>query len=105
MADAGWQSDTRYVESFIRNRISQGYGPLRIESELEVSGVARALIRDSLAAAEVDWKQLAIEVWSRKFGAAPANAAEWQKQFRYLAGRGFDAGHIRAALKGDLVED
>jgi regulatory protein len=98
MTDAGWQSDSRYVDSFIRNRVSQGYGPLR-------SGVVRSLIRESLASAQVDWKELAQEAWARKFGAAPATAAEWQKQFRFLAGRGFDAGQIRYVLKGQFAED
>ena len=105
MAEAGWQSDVRYVESFIRNRISQGHGPLRIESELEASGVARSLIREALASAEVDWMELAVEVWSRKFGSPPAGASEWQKQYRFLAGRGFEASQIRAALKGEPPEE
>jgi regulatory protein len=105
MTEAGWQSDARYVESFIRNRITQGYGPLRIEAELEASGVASTLIRETLAAVDVDWQQLAVEVWSRKFGAAPRGAAEWQKQYRHLAGRGFEAGQIRAALKAEPPDD
>lgn len=105
MTEAGWQSDSRYVDSFIRNRVSQGYGPLRIESELESSGVARSLIRECLASAGVDWKEIAVEVWARKFGQPPASAAEWQKQFRFLAGRGFDAGQIRHVLKGQFADD
>src|SRR6185295_823724 len=39
VADAaadGWQSDTRYAEMLVRSRISQGFGPMRIEAELRV---------------------------------------------------------------------
>lgn len=103
LAAAGWQSDARYVESMIRQRIGQGYGPLRIESELQQAGVARALIRESLAAAEADWSVLAQETWARRYRAAPTDAAEWQRQYRFLAGRGFDAAHIRGVLKADFI--
>jgi regulatory protein len=101
---SGWQSDARYVESFVRNRVAQGYGPLRIEAELAAAGVARDLVRGSLDAVAVDWKQLAVDVRERKFGAAPAAAAEWQKQYRHLAGRGFDSAQIRAALRDEPPE-
>lgn len=101
LAQVGWQSDERYVRSLVRSRIAQGFGPLRIESELEGAGVADALVRESLAAAEADWKALAVEVHARKFGQPPKNGAEWQKQYRHLAGRGFEPEQIYAALKGE----
>lgn len=106
LAQVGWQSDERYVRSLVRSRVAQGFGPLRIESELEGAGVADALVRESLAAAAADWKALAAEVHARKFGHAPKNGAEWQKQYRHLAGRGFEPEQIYAALKGEPpVED
>jgi regulatory protein len=105
LTKAGWQSDARYVESFVRNRIQQACGPLRIEAELEAAGVTRELIRETLASAEVDWKELAAAVWARKFGTPPRGASDWQKQYRYLAGRGFDPSQIRAALKGEPPEE
>ena len=101
LAQVGWQSDERYVRSLVRSRIAQGYGPLRIEAELEGAGVAEALVRESLAAAEADWKALAAQVQSRRFGHAPKSGAEWQKQYRHLAGRGFEPEQIYAVLKGE----
>jgi regulatory protein len=101
LAQVGWQSDERYVRSLVRSRIAQGYGPLRIEAELEGAGVAEALVRESLAAAEADWKALAAQVQSRRFGHAPKSGAEWQKQYRHLAGRGFESEQIYAVLKGE----
>ncbi|HWY26269.1 MAG TPA: regulatory protein RecX, partial [Nevskia sp.] len=101
LAQVGWQSDERYVRSLVRTRVAQGFGPLRIESELEGAGVADSLIRASLAAAEADWKALAVEIHARKFRHAPKNGPEWQKQYRHLAGRGFDTEQIYAALKGE----
>lgn len=99
LAQVGWQSDERYVRSLVRSRIAQGFGPLRITAELEGAGVADSLVRESLAAAETDWKALAIQLHARKFGHAPKSGAEWQKQYRHLAGRGFDSEQIYAALK------
>ncbi|MCH9828269.1 MAG: recombination regulator RecX [Gammaproteobacteria bacterium] len=100
LADDGWQSDQRYAESMVRQRVMQGYGPLRIEAELEQSGVDSALVRAAFAEVECDWLQLAYETHARRF-APPGNAKEWQKQYSYLRMRGFQSDHIRSVLKGD----
>ena len=99
LARSGWQSDTRYVQSLVRTRVAQGFGPLRIESELENAGVADGLIREIMVAVDADWKALAVELHARKFGQVPQTGPEWQKQYRHLAGRGFEAEQIYAALK------
>ena len=99
LARSGWQSDTRYVQSLVRTRVAQGFGPLRIESELEGAGVADSLIRQTLVEVDADWKALAVELHTRKFGRIPQTGPEWQKQYRHLAGRGFEAEQIYAALK------
>lgn len=94
-----WQSDARYAEMLVRTRVAGGYGPVRIEAELEVAGVPSDAIRSALEAAAVDWNQQAAAVHAKKFGHAPKNSAERAKQYRYLQGRGFDSGQISAALK------
>jgi regulatory protein len=100
-AGADWQSDARYAEMLVRTRVANGYGPVRIEAELEVAGVASEHIRAALDAAQVDWHELAAQVHAKKFGALPESSAERARQYRYLQGRGFDASQISAALKGD----
>ena len=99
LARSGWQSDTRYVQSLVRPRVAQGFGPLRIESELEGAGVADSLIRQALTEVDADWKALAVDLHARKFGRIPQTGPEWQKQYRHLAGRGFEAEQIYAALR------
>lgn len=37
----GYQSDGRFVENYIRVRIHQGYGPLKIRQELKNKGIIR----------------------------------------------------------------
>lgn len=100
-ASEGWQDDARYAETLVRVRVGQGYGPLRIEAELEVAGVAAEHIRAALEAAGVDWRELALQQHAKKFGAPPRSSAERARQYRYLQGRGFDASQIGAALKGE----
>lgn len=101
VTDAGYQSDPRYAEMLVRSRISQGYGPVRIEAELELAGLPGDEIRAALDTAEVDWRELAVAAHEKKFGAPPRSSAERAKQYRFLQGRGFDASQIAAALKGD----
>jgi regulatory protein len=96
----GWQSDARYVELVVRSRIAQGCGPLRIEAELQEAGVADAAVREALHSTDADWNMLAAEARTRRFSTLPKKASDWQKQYRYLAGRGFEASQIYFALKG-----
>lgn len=100
-----WQSDARYAGMLVRSRVSQGYGPVRIEAELEVAGVPSAQIREALDQAEVDWLELARKVHGRKFDGPPKSSAERARQYRYLQGRGFDGGQIAAVLKGAAPAD
>lgn len=105
LADRGWQSDARYAEMLVRSRVAQGYGRLYIEAELSVAGVPDAEAAAALDAADCDWNQIAADLHARKFGAAPQTLAERNRQYRYLAGRGFTAEQIRAAMKGAAPDE
>jgi len=105
MAQAGWQSDERYAEMLARNRMEQGYGPLRIRMELEAAGVDDAGIATALSELDVDWSARVLEVWRRRFKVPGNSAREWQQQYRFLASRGFSAEQVRSALKGSLDLD
>ena len=104
LASEGLQSDARYAESFVRSRIGQGKGPVRIRLELRERGLEPAAIEDAIGAAGADWFALASEVRVRKFGASPpADFPEKARQMRFLEYRGFDSAHIRSAVspRGD----
>lgn len=102
LVERGWQSDARYAEMLLRSRLHQGCGPLRIEHELAAASVPEAEVRAALQAAAVDWRAACVAAHARRFGPSPPDSpADWQKQYRFLAGRGFTAEQIRAALKGD----
>lgn len=99
LTQAGWQSDERFAETLARTRAEQGFGPLRIVAELESAGVPGALVRAALDNLDFDFRAQAQRMQRKHFGEVPARrGADWQKQYRYLAGRGFDGEQIRAAL-------
>jgi regulatory protein len=92
-------NDERVVESVLHRRSSK-LGSQRIKQELqakelEPEAVAQAL--DQLRASEVD---RAREVWRKKFGTPPKDAAERGKQMRFLASRGFGGDTIHRVVAG-----
>lgn len=101
LAEEGWQSDPRFAASRIQNRIAQGHGPIRIRAELRVAGLPEALIQEAMEAADCDWTALCMATHHRKFGRAPKDRAERQKQYNYLMQRGYDGEQIRAAMADD----
>lgn len=92
-------SDERFVEGFVDHHARRGQGPVRIRAELRQQGIADEAIDAALAAADVQWNELAAEVRRRKFGQSPPKTlAERAKQARFLQYRGFSADQVRAAL-------
>ncbi|MCC5855389.1 MAG: regulatory protein RecX [Idiomarina sp.] len=94
-----WQSEQRFCESFVRQRVLQSQGPLKIRSELNQRGVQNELIERVLAEAEIDWFALAVECLQRRFKRpAGSDRKEYARRQRFLASRGFLGDHIRAAM-------
>ena len=92
-------NEGRVVDSVL-NRRSAKLGTQRIKQELQAKGLepeAVAEAVDKLRASEVD---RAREVWRKKFGTPPADAAERGKQMRFLASRGFGGDTIHRVVAG-----
>ncbi|WOB08515.1 recombination regulator RecX [Piscinibacter gummiphilus] len=95
-------SEERFVESRIHVRAAR-YGNLRIKQELAQHGVAlSAEAAQQLKGSEAT---RAREVWARKFGQPPQDAAERARQMRFLAARGFSGEAIRRALQGGVDDE
>ena len=95
---AGLQSDQRFAANFVRSRISQGKGPVRMRSELGQRGIDDIGIVQAIEATGTDWYELACTVRLKKFGdARPADFKAKAKQMRFLQYRGFEHDHIKAA--------
>jgi regulatory protein len=95
----GLQDDDRFIESFIRSRVNQGKGPVRIRSELGQRGLDSGLIGQGLDEAGEDWYLLAEAVRQQKFGdEIPKDFKEKARQMRFLQYRGFEQSHIQACV-------
>jgi regulatory protein len=93
------QSETRFIESRIRARISQGKGPRWLLEELQEHGFPTHQIKLFLEQAEVCWFTLAAQVREQRFGSAlPDNFPDKAKQMRFLQYRGFDSEQIKKAM-------
>ena len=96
LADENLQSDARYAESFVRQRVSRGQGPFRIRGEMRQRGLDEAVIAAAIEGADVDWSGLAESVSRRKFGQGPPPDRKSRAQReRFLQYRGFAAEHYR----------
>jgi regulatory protein len=93
------QSDRRYAESFLRQRIDRGHGLLRIRQEMRQKGLPVALIDAALEAESPDWHGLAAETFRRKFGDLPADdIRDKARRSRFMQYRGFELEHYRHLL-------
>lgn len=100
LAAENFQSDARFAESFIRARISQGKGLVRIRNELQQRGVANLLIDEKITVAEVDWFALARQQRVKKFGDGVISDAKLKaKSMRFLLYRGFTQEQCRYAIE------
>jgi regulatory protein len=97
--------DARYTMNYVSYEAARGRGPLRIAAELKALELPVELIDTALAQGP-DWRVLAHEVRSGKFGLErPSDWTEKARQARFLQYRGFSSDHIRSALGADIDLD
>lgn len=102
----GWQSDQRFAEGFIRQRVESGYGPLKIQADMAQKGIHRDLTEQVLEEMDVNWLQRAVERYQRRFGQQPAvDDKEKARRHRHLAARGFYPGLVYEAAKIAVQEE
>lgn len=86
----GLQSDVRFAQGFMRQRIERGYGPLRVRQEMRERGLDDALINTIENELAPDWDALVEQLYQRKYGRTPvADARERGRRARFLQTRGF----------------
>nr|WP_281182048.1 regulatory protein RecX [Halofilum ochraceum] len=106
LAAEGLQSDERFANLFVEQRVARGDGPLKLRSALGERGVDRQIIDAALLPFEEEWTSLAREALERRFGvSAPATRAELSKRMRFLQGRGFPAGIVRRVTDYDNADE
>lgn len=94
------QSDARFVESYSRSRIRQGYGPVKIRQELKNKGIDSDLIQSELDKERDNWMSYALEVWQKKTrGQLDWSFNEIQKHQKFMLYRGFSMDTIIMVMK------
>nr|VFK41110.1 MAG: regulatory protein [Candidatus Kentron sp. SD]VFK41946.1 MAG: regulatory protein [Candidatus Kentron sp. SD] len=92
-------SDTRFTENFVRQRIANGYGPIRIRHELRQRGIDEDTIMQFLLHEEDNWTDRILDVRRKRFGISePKDYRDRVCQVRFLLYRGFAGEHIRKVL-------
>ncbi|WP_417250993.1 recombination regulator RecX [Castellaniella sp.] len=99
-----WQSDARYARAYA-HRTAARQGARRIMGALRQQGLSDTQLADIQENLQATEPQRAQEVWQRKFGALPADARDYARQYRFLAGRGFSSGVISRLLSGRGIDD
>ena len=120
LAAENLQSDARYAESLLRQRLDRGYGPVRIRQEMRERGVAQERMLAALEAVDPDWYEAATLAFQRKFGPACAlqpedpgespschsrreaqqlRLKEKARRMRFMQYRGFLPEHFRHLLE------
>jgi regulatory protein len=95
----GFISEARVAQSVLHRRAGR-LGAARVLQELRAKGLSGEVLED--AAEQLRGTELARarEVWRRKFGVPPQEAAERARQMRFLAGRGFSGDVVRRVVSG-----
>jgi regulatory protein len=100
LARENLQSDTRFCESYVRQRINRGYGPLRLREELRERGISRSIVTLTLEELDIDWYAHADAVMQTKFGEVPADdIKEKARRARFMQHRGFSGDHYHHLLQ------
>ena len=93
----GFLDEQRVVESIVHRRASR-VSAGRIRQELQSKGIDAERVAVAVASLNATEFERAREVWRRKFGALPEDAAQRAKQARFLAARGFSGEVVRRVL-------
>lgn len=92
-------NEQRVVDSVLHRR-SAKLGAARIKQELQSKGLDAGAVLDAVDLLKSTEVERAREVWRKKFGSSPENAAERGKQMRFLMSRGFGSEAIRKVISG-----
>ena len=92
-------NDVRVVESVLHRR-SAKLGTQRIKQELQAKGLEPEAVAEAVGRLRGSELERAREVWRKKFGTQPTDAAERGKQMRFLASRGFGGDTIHRVVSG-----
>ena len=92
-----WLSDQRFAESYVADHKAKA-GSIKLAYDLRQRGINDAVIESVLGENRGSEFERAREVWRKKFGIVPTDAAEKARQMRFLLTRGFLPDIIRQII-------
>lgn len=100
LVDDGYQSDQRFTESFVRNKVGQNQGLSKIRYQIKSKGIRESLLADVIEELAPDWFEMAYELIKRKFNGDDLTDRKLQaKLIRFGMQRGFSMEQCQYALQ------
>ena len=90
--------DQRFAEAYIKVRARKGFGPRRIDVELQQRKVSEAIINQELSIIE-NWNELALLAFKKKFSNFQKDTKEILKAKSFLQNRGFSFEQIEFCIQ------
>lgn len=90
-----WLSDHRFAQSYIESRANRGYGPRRIQWELEQRGISSLIIEELLNENDEIWEKQLFVLRKKKFSLnKPVDNQQAMKQKQFFYARGYTYSQI-----------
>jgi regulatory protein len=89
--------DQRFAEAYIKARARKGFGPRRIDAELQQRKVCEAIINQELSMIE-NWNEIALLAFKKKFSNFQKDTKEILKAKSFLQNRGFSFEQIEFCI-------
>ena len=108
LAELGLQSDQRFLESRVRQRVGGGYGPGRARVDLARQGLDEVAVETAVEAPGGAWLQGAYDLIERRFGVSPLPLEVRRKALGLLVRRGFsfeDAQQVIREPRPEVEQD
>ena len=100
----GFINEQRVVDSVLHRRAAR-LGTGRVKQELQAKGISAEAVAEAVDSLRGTELERAREVWRKRFGSPPSDAAEHGKQMRFLLTRGFQAEVVRRVVRGAPEDD
>ena len=95
----GLVDDARVAETLV-NRRSGKLGGMRMRQELQAKGLSPEVVAETMAELKNTELARAQAIWAKKFGQLAKDAANRNRQARFLATRGFSGDVVRQVVSG-----
>jgi len=100
----GLLSDARFAAVLTRTRADR-FGAARIRYEMREHELPDEIVRPAIEQLKATEEERARDLWKRRFGHPPADAAERGRQMRFLAQRGFSTAVVLRVVRSAVAED